>query len=202
MTILECAHCSHTMQKIENEEFPTWKCFHCGYKAIEYEVGSGTYGWHKPDADRPRTGIHYLVITDSGKESAIMSNELSRMADKYAPRPWQADDLRSYIQLRAIQLRPSNWGDATPAQARTIAMYLDSAFEDSPTKRKDRLAVLEYLFERRFASSKGLTKAEAAIMMNWLTKSTPEIIVIEAQRCLEAYLIEHGQRSMFDENSD
>lgn len=48
MTIeLKCI-CGQQMAQTAAGSLPTWTCPSCGYTAVEYEVGSGAYGWHAP----------------------------------------------------------------------------------------------------------------------------------------------------------
>lgn len=107
--------------------------------------------------------------------------------------PMQPIDLRYWLTFLTLERRPRFWGDATPSQARSIAMRLDVIFKDSPTQRRDRLDVIEYIFGRRFASSKGLTRAEASAILDWLTKTPPAALAVECERCLTAYKAESGQ---------
>lgn len=111
-------------------------------------------------------------------------------------RPMSAIDLRYWLTFLTLERRSRFWGDATPAQARSIAIRLDIIFKDSPTQRRDRLDTLEWIFGRRFASSKGLTRAEASAILDWLSKTPPTALAVECERCLVAYRIESGQLVM------
>lgn len=111
-----------------------------------------------------------------------------------------AVELRYYVILKTLECRSRQWGDATLSQARSIAMRLDVVFKDSDTQRRDRLDVLVWIFGRRFASSKGLTRAEASATLDWLSTTPPDVIAQECQRCLVAARIEQGQLSFKETN--
>lgn len=109
------------------------------------------------------------------------------------PNPMSPQDLRHYLVFLALERRPRNWGDPTPSQARAIAMRLDVVFKGSETQRRDRLDVLEYVYGRNIVSSKSLTRAEASAVLDWLSKTPPDVLAQECQRCLTAYRVERGQ---------
>lgn len=48
-TELECV-CGQPMTQTAAGSLPTWNCPACGYTAVEYNIGSGAYGWHAPEA--------------------------------------------------------------------------------------------------------------------------------------------------------
>lgn len=109
----------------------------------------------------------------------------------HGKRPWNAEPLRDYIQVRITGERVSHVGPATRAQVQSLVMALDEVY----ASRLDRLASLGWLLRRDIRSTNDITKAEASVLLSWL-RNDPDASASEAERVLLACLKAQGQLTL------
>lgn len=115
-------------------------------------------------------------------------------------RPFDAETFRYQL---AVKVETSNvTGPASSDQVQYAASLLSAAFKDSPTARKDRIAVLGWLFDRAITSTKSLTTAEASALIDLLVDETGDLSMdghTELHNCLQAVMQAMGQADMFED---
>lgn len=81
MTTLECVNCNTLMIQTSDGDLPSWHCPACAYDAIEYEIGSGAYGWHAPAnvlSAAPYLRFHLKLMNSAGEVVRSLSTGKQR----------------------------------------------------------------------------------------------------------------------------
>jgi hypothetical protein len=118
-------------------------------------------------------------------------------------RPLNAEQVKATLgkKINASTLM----GDCTPSQAGWIASLMGTAFKESPTKDKDRYAVMTWLFGRDITTTRDLTNAEASAVIDWLADETKDLSqdgATEIQRVYTEAMKAQGQTDMFTPDAD
>lgn len=111
-------------------------------------------------------------------------------------RPFSAHALRDWIQLRILDKRAIAIGLCTTKQAKAIAWRMSVFTGERTTGRADRLAILGWLVGRTLSTSKELSKAEAGVLIDWLSSAPPEMIKQEIRGVLIEVLLAEGHRAL------
>lgn len=101
--------------------------------------------------------------------------------------PWQ---LVNFVTLKELEARQHMHGKVTRPQVRKIIMYMEPIFADTRDRHVERalrLALLEWIFGRRFNSTNDLSMAEASGMLAWLCATPLDVRIAECRNCLTAH---------------
>lgn len=107
-----------------------------------------------------------------------------------ARQPMTAWQVVNFCTLKELDARQHMHGDSTPGQVKTIVWYTEEAFKatsDRHVRRALRLALLEWIFGRRFESTKDLAMAEASGLLAWLCSTPLDVRIVECTACVEAH---------------
>ncbi len=107
-------------------------------------------------------------------------------------RPFEAADLKAYLQYRIVAVRPRF---PKPLLTKNQLWQVVQGMEALYPNRLDRIACLRYLTSENVDSTKDISEGAAYMLIQWIHVD-PDACRIEAERVLRAALLEQGQMEM------